>query len=191
MEELSQRERMGEKSAGNLVRAIAASKSTTLARFLFALGIREVGEATATSLATYFGSLSAIEKASLEDLVEVPDVGPVVAGRIRNFFEEKHNRDVIRKLQRFGVKWEESEPMRAPKSGSLQGMTFVITGTLPSMTRDEAKRLIQSNGGKVTGSVSSKTNYLVAGDKAGSKLNKATDLGVAVLDEDGLKDLIE
>jgi DNA ligase (NAD+) len=189
-EELSSRERMGDKSAENLVRAIEESKSTTLARFLYALGIREVGEATAASLASYFGSLPAVREASVDDLTRVPDVGPVVAKRVHSFFEEQHNLDVIDRLQSLGVHWADSEPMKIAEEGPLSGKTFVITGTLPTMTRDEAKSLIQQEGGKVTGSVSSKTDFLVAGEKAGSKLAKAQKLKVSVLDEDGLRQLI-
>jgi DNA ligase (NAD+) len=169
---------MGDKSAENLVRAIDESKSTTLARFLYALGIREVGEATAASLASYFGSLPAVREASVDDLTKVPDVGPVVAKRVHSFFDEQHNL------------WTDSEPMKIAEDGPLSGKTFVITGTLPTMTRDEAKSLIQKEGGKVTGSVSSKTDFLVAGEKAGSKLAKAQKLEVSVLDEDGLRKLI-
>jgi DNA ligase (NAD+) len=189
-EELSSRERMGDKSAENLVRAIDESKSTTLARFLYALGIREVGEATAASLASYFGSLPAVREASVDDLTKVPDVGPVVAKRVHSFFDEQHNLDVIERLQSLGVHWTDSEPMKIAEDGPLSGKTFVITGTLPTMTRDEAKSLIQKEGGKVTGSVSSKTDFLVAGEKAGSKLAKAQKLEVSVLDEDGLRKLI-
>ncbi len=189
-EELSNRERMGDKSAENLVRAIDASRSTTLARFLYALGIREVGEATAASLASYFGSLPAIERASAEDLTKVPDVGPIVAQRVRSFFEEQHNLDVIERLQESGVRWSDTQPSTVAEDGPLSGKTFVITGTLPTMTRDEAKALIQKEGGKVTGSVSSKTDFLVAGDKAGSKLARAQKLEVTVLDEAALLELI-
>ncbi len=120
----------------------------------------------------------------------MPDVGPIVADRVSNFFAEQHNLEVIERLQSLGVNWEDSEPMKLADDGRLSGKTFVITGTLPTMTRDEAKRLIQRDGGKVTGSVSSKTNFLVAGDKAGSKLEKAQELGVSVLDEDGLLKLM-
>lgn len=189
-DELANRERMGEKSAENLVNAIEASKSTTLSRFLFALGIREVGEATAASLAAYFGNLPAIIEASTEELVKVPDVGPVVAARIRDFLDEPHNLEVIARLQKLGVQWQDSDPMQVSEDGPLTGKTFVITGTLPDMTRDEAKELIQKNGGKVTGSVSSKTSYLLAGEKAGSKLAKAQKLDVEVIDLDGLLALI-
>ena len=190
-EELAERERMGDKSAENLIIAIEASKSTTLARFLYALGIREVGEATAASLASYFGNLPAIEAASSDDLVKVPDVGPVVARRIRDFLDEEHNLEVIGKLQELGVRWSDSDPTQVAEDGPLNGKTFIITGTLPDMTRDEAKALIQKQGGKVTGSVSSKTSYLLAGDKAGSKLEKAEELGVEVLDLDALRRLLD
>ncbi len=188
--ELSQRERMGDKSADNLIRSIEQSKSTTLPRFLFALGIREVGEATAVGLATYFGSLPAIVKASEEELTKVPDVGPKVARRVRNFFDEQHNLDVIEKLQSLGVHWADTDPMEISEDGPLTGKTFVITGTLPSMTRDEAKQRIQREGGKVTGSVSKKTDYLLAGEKAGSKLTKAQSLNVTVISESDLMNLI-
>ena len=189
-EELAERERMGEKSAENLVNAIEQSKSTTLTRFLYGLGIREVGEATAASLAAYFGNLPAILEATPEDLVKVPDVGPVVAQRIRNFLDEEHNLEVISQLQALGVHWDDVEPMQIAGDGALTGKTFVITGTLPDMTRDEAKALIQKEGGKVTGSVSSKTSYLLAGEKAGSKLAKAQSLDVEVIDLDGLMNLL-
>lgn len=181
--ELAEMDRMGEKSARNLVDAINASKSTTLPRFLFALGIREVGEATAASLATHFGKLQGILDASEESLLEVADVGPVVAARIQAFFAEPHNLWVINALQDSGVHWPESEAQAAPSDGPLSGKTFVLTGTLTEMTRDEAKAEIQQLGGKVTGSVSKKTDFVVLGEKAGSKLEKAQTLGVSTLDE--------
>ena len=190
-EELAERERMGEKSADNLVNAIEASKSTSLARFLYALGIREVGEATASSLADYFGNLPAIVSAKPEDLVKVPDVGPVVAQRIRDFLDEEHNLDVMTQLQELGVHWQDLDPSQVEEDGPLTGKTFVITGTLPDMTRDDAKALILQSGGKVTGSVSSKTSYLLAGEKAGSKLAKAESLGVEVIDLDSLQRLLK
>jgi DNA ligase (NAD+) len=190
-DQLSDLERMGEKSADNLLRAIEASKATTLPRFLFALGIREVGEATAASLAAHYGRLTNIVAATEEDLQSVTDVGPIVAARIRTFFDEQHNLDVIERLMKSGVKWPESDPVMIAEDGPLSGKVFVITGTLPSLSRDDAKDLIQSAGGKVTGSVSGKTDYLVAGEKAGSKLNKAEKLGVAVLDETALHKLID
>ena len=188
-EELSQLDRMGEKSAENLIRSIEASKTTTLARFLFALGIREVGETTAAGVAVHYGRLANVVSATDEELQGVADVGPVVAARIKAFFAEEHNLDVIARLQQYGVEWPESDPVLAAQNGPLSGKTFVITGTLPTFTRDDAKDLIQSAGGKVTGSVSSKTDYLVAGEKAGSKLIKAEKLKVPVLDEAGLRSL--
>ncbi len=183
-EELAALERMGEKSADNLVEAIEASKSTSLARFLFALGIREVGEATAASLAAHFGKLANILSASESDLINVPDVGPVVASRIRAFFSEPHNLEVIERLQASGIKWPEAEAQVIPEDGPLSGKTFVLTGTLSDMTRDEAKARIEERGGKVTGSVSKKTDFVVHGDKPGSKLAKARSLGVTALDEE-------
>ena len=189
-DELAALERMGEKSASNLIASVEKSKNTTLARFLFALGIREVGEATAVSLANHYGKLKSILSASEEDLQQVDDVGPVVASRIHTFVGEPHNLEVITKLTEAGVRWDEGDPASRPSSGALAGKTFVLTGSLPSMTRDEAKQLIQAQGGKVTGSVSSKTDYLIAGEKAGSKLTKAQKLDVAVLDQDGLQDLL-
>lgn len=190
-DELAEMERMGEKSAENLVSSIEASRETTLDRFLYALGIREVGEATAASLASHFGKLDGIMAASEEDLVAVPDVGPIVASRIRSFFDEEHNRDVIKALQDHGVHWQESEPQQSPAEGPLTGKTFVLTGTLPTMTRDEAKQKILAKGGKVTGSVSKKTHYVVFGEKAGSKLTKAQNLGVETIDESGLNSLLK
>ena len=189
-EELSGLDRMGEKSANNLMASIEASKSTTLARFLFSLGIREVGEATAASVAGHFGKLPNVISATDEELQSVADVGPIVAARIGSFFEEQHNLDVIARLQDYGVKWPEAEPLESAEVGALTGKTFVITGTLPTMTRDEAKKSIQLAGGKVTGSVSSKTDFLVAGEKAGSKLTNAEKLEVTVLDESELRKLI-
>ena len=190
-DELASLERMGEKSAQNLIDAIENSKDTTLARFLYSLGIREVGEATAASLAAHFGGLVAIMSASEDDLLSVTDVGPVVASRIRTFFDEAHNREVILRLKDAGVHWKESEPRSAPKDGRLAGKTFVLTGTLAAMTRDEAKDRIQALGGKVTGSVSKKTDFVIFGDKAGSKLSKAQQLGVETLDEKQFQILLE
>jgi len=183
-DELVKLERMGDKSAQNLVSAIDASKESTLSRFLYGLGIREVGEATATNLAAHFGSLPRILNASEEELLDVPDVGPIVASRIRAFFAEDHNRKVIRRLQQAGVHWTETEPRQVAPDGALAGKTFVLTGTLTAMTRDEAKERIQTLGGKVTGSVSKKTDYVIYGDKPGSKLTKAQQLGVQSVDED-------
>jgi DNA ligase (NAD+) len=189
-DELASLDRMGEKSAKKLVASINASKTTTLKRFLYSLGIREVGEATAASLALHFGRLRNILDASEEELTEVNDVGPVVASRVVSFLAEKHNIEVIDGLIEKGVSWVESEPKVTPKEGGLVGKTFVLTGTLGSMTRDEAKDRIQALGGKVTGSVSAKTTYVVAGDKPGSKLSRAESLGIEVLDQEGLEALL-
>ncbi|MDM0020139.1 NAD-dependent DNA ligase LigA [Variovorax saccharolyticus] len=175
-------DRMADKSAGNIVEALEASKKTTLPRFLFGLGIRHVGESTAKDLAKHFGKLDAIMDASEEQLLEVNDVGPVVATSLRTFFDQPHNREVVEQLRACGVHWEEGEPAaRAPRP--LAGKTFVITGTLPTLSRDEAKEKLEEAGAKVAGSVSKKTDYVVAGAEAGSKLDKARDLGVAVIDE--------
>lgn len=190
-EELAALERMAEKSADNLLVAIEKSKSTTLPRFLYGLGIREVGESTAMSLANHYGKLDAVMAASEEDLQSVEDVGPVVASRIRAFFDEPHNLEVVENLRRFGVTWTESSPSNQAKiEGVLSGKTFVLTGTLSSMTRDYAKDEIIARGGKVTGSISKKTDYLVAGEKSGSKLEKAQKLDVKVLTEDEFNKLI-
>jgi DNA ligase (NAD+) len=188
--ELADMERMGEKSAENLLASIEKSKSTTLSRFLYALGIREVGEATAASVATYYGRLSALKEADEESLQQVPDVGPVVASRIQAFFAEKHNQDVIKSLLKSGVHWPESEPARRLDTGPLSGKTFVLTGTLSSMTRGDAKDRIQALGGKVAGSVSIKTDFVVYGDNAGSKLTKAQNLGIATINEVELQKLL-
>ncbi len=186
---LANLERMGEKSAQNLLAAIDKSRNTTLARFIFALGIRNVGEATARDLARHFGQLDALLAADLEALQQVPDVGPVVAQCIVDFLAEPHNREVIEQLRAAGVRWEEGEP--AAPAGHLLGKTFVLTGTLPNLSRDEAKALIEAAGGKVSGSVSKKTDWLVAGAEAGSKLDKAQALGVDIVDEEGLRRLLE
>src|SRR5262249_20358734 len=178
-------DRMAEKSAENVMKGIDSSRDTTLARFIYALGIRNVGEATAADLARHFGSLERLIPASEQELEQVQDVGPVVAMSIRRFFDEQHNLDVIKKLRAGGVNWEDSEPAAA-KSGPLVGKTFVLTGTLPSMSREEAKKRIEALDGKVAGSVSKKTDYVVAGTEAGSKLEKARELGVAVIEEEGL-----
>lgn len=186
---LANLERMGEKSAQNLLAAIHKSRNTTLARFIFALGIRNVGEATARDLARHFGKLDALLAADAEALQQVPDVGPIVAQSIVDFLSEPHNREVIEQLRAAGVHWEEGEPA-GTVSGALAGKTFVLTGTLPTLSRDEAKGLIEAQGGKVAGSVSKKTHYVVAGAEAGSKLDKAQALGIPILDEDGLRELL-
>ena len=182
-------ERMAEKSATNLLVAIEKSKQTTLARFVFALGIRNVGESTAKDLARHFGGLEALLAASEEALLQVNDVGPVVAQSLRQFFAEPHNRQVIEKLRAAGIAWAEGEPGGAV-AGVLAGKVFVLTGTLPTLTRDEAKARIEAAGGKVSGSVSKKTSFVVAGVEAGSKLDKARELGIAVIDEAQLQDYL-
>jgi len=187
---LSNLERMAQKSAQNILGALETSKNTTLARFIYALGMRNVGEATAKDLAKHFGSLNALMKADAEKLLEVNDVGPVVAESITNFFSETHNQSVIAELIAAGIHWPESEGKQMA-SGNLLGKTLVLTGTLPTMSRDSAKELIEAAGGKVSGSVSKKTDFVVAGAEAGSKLDKAQELGVTILDEAGLLALLE
>ena len=182
-------ERMGEKSAHNLVAALTRSRQTTLARFLYALGIREVGEATARALARQFGNLNGIQAATEEALQETPDIGPIVARHVFTFMRQPHNREVIAKLQAAGLAWPESEPMPAPQDLPLGGKTFVLTGAL-TQPRALVKERLQALGAKVSGSVSKKTDYLIAGEDAGSKLSKAQALGVGVLDERGLEELI-
>ena len=179
---LANLERMAEKSAANLLAAIDKSRDTTLARFIFALGIRNVGEATAKDLARHFGSLDELLQADEMHLQQVPDVGPVVAVSIARFFAEPHNREVIEQLRAGGVHWTEGEA-HATVASAISGKTFVLTGTLPTLTRDQAKEMIEARGGKVAGSVSKKTDFVVAGIEAGSKLDKAQQLGVMILDE--------
>jgi DNA ligase (NAD+) len=187
---LSDMDRMAVLSAQNLLDALQKSKQTTLPRFLFGLGIRHVGEATAKELARHFGQLDAIMAATEEQLLEVADVGPIVAQSIVTFFAQPHNVEVVAQLRACGVTWPEGPAAeRAPTP--LTGKTFVLTGTLPTLDREEAKALIETAGGKVAGSVSKKTSYVVAGAEAGSKLDKAQELGVPVLDEAGLKALLE
>lgn len=190
LEQLSNLDRMAEKSAKNLLEAIEASKKTTLRRFLFAIGIRDVGETTAGTLADHFGGLEKLMLATEEQIQEAPDVGPVIAAHIRHFFQQSHNVEVVSALKKAGVSWSESEPKKVSE-GPLVGKTFVITGTLPSMGRDEAKDRIVAAGGKVSDSVSKKTSYVVVGAEAGSKLKKAQDLGVTILDEAALLALLK
>ncbi|MCW8169054.1 NAD-dependent DNA ligase LigA [Verminephrobacter aporrectodeae subsp. tuberculatae] len=189
LEPLSALERMAEKSAQNLLAALEKSKQTTLPRFLFGLGLRHVGEATAKDLARHFGTLAAIMDASEEQLLQVNDVGPVVAQSLHSFFQQAHNREVVAQLRACGVHWPEAPPAeRAPQA--LAGKTVVLTGTLPTLGRDAAKDLLEAAGAKVTGSVSKKTSYVVAGENAGSKLAQAQELGIAVLDEAGMLALL-
>jgi DNA ligase (NAD+) len=182
-------ERMGEKSAANLVAEFERSKRTTLERFIYALGIRNVGESTARDLARHFGDLKPIVHAPEEALLQVADVGPVVARSIRQFFDEAHNRQVVEALEAAGVSWPAGEP--APARNPDATKTFVLTGTLSGMTREEARAAIEAKGHKVSGSVSKKTDYVVAGDEAGSKLEKARALGVKVIDGQQLLALLE
>ncbi|MBD3641099.1 MAG: NAD-dependent DNA ligase LigA [Marinobacter sp.] len=187
--DLTSLERMGEKSASNLVKAIEGSREPVLWRFLYALGIREVGEATAKALASHFGTMEAIADADEEALQEVPDVGPIVAGHIRSFFDQPHNQETLQALKEAGVRWQEEVVEQGEKP--LQGETWVLTGTLSGMTRDEAKEKLEALGAKVAGSVSKKTACVVAGEAAGSKLAKAEQLEIPVLDEEGLLKLLK
>ncbi len=182
-------DRMAEKSARNLVDALQKSKQTTLARFLYALGIRHVGETTAKDLARHFGTLDGVMAAGVDPLLQVPDVGPVVAESIHTFFAQPHNREVVEQLRAVGIHWPEGPPAPAALL-PLAGKTFVLTGTLPTLGRDEAKGLLEAAGAKVSGSVSRKTHYVVAGEEAGSKLDKARELGVPVIDEAQLRALL-
>jgi len=179
-------DRMGPKSAENLCAAIDRSRATTLPRFIYALGIREVGEATALNLARHFGDIAPLMNATVEQLVEVADVGPIVAERIHQFFQQSHNRDVIERLtgNEIGVHWPAMPPIARVAQAPLAGQTWVLTGTLEQLTRDDAKARLQALGAKVAGSVSAKTTLVVAGPGAGSKLDRATELGIPVMDEE-------
>ncbi len=190
-ETLAALDRMAEKSAANLAAAIEKSKQTTLARFIYALGIRNVGESTAQDLARYFGGIDSVQSADAETLQQVPDVGPVVAQSIAGFFAEPHNRTVIDALLAAGVRFEQREALKVSTDGPVYGKTFVLTGALPTLTRDEATQRIRDCGGKVAGSVSKKTDYVVAGADPGSKQAKAIELGVTVLDEAALIELLK
>ncbi|MBK6366926.1 MAG: NAD-dependent DNA ligase LigA [Polaromonas sp.] len=186
---LAELDRMAEKSAQNIIDALQKSKQTTLPRFLFGLGIRHVGEATAKALVKHFGKLDNIMNASSEQLTQVADVGPVVAQSLRTFFDQAHNREVVEQLRACGISWEEGEPVETANL-PLAGLTFVITGTLPNLGREDLKARLEAAGAKVAGSVSKKTHYVVAGAEAGSKLDKAQELGVPVLDEVGVLALL-
>ena len=195
IEQMENLERMGKKSAENLSQAIEHSKKTTLARFIYALGIRQVGESTARDLARHFGDLAPIQNADIEELLYVPDVGPIVAQSIRAFFEKEHHQLMIRQLQEVGIYWSEPNSgslseERNPLNRTFQGKTVVLTGTLDSMSRDEAKNILLAQGGKVSGSVSRKTNYVVAGKEAGSKLSQAQELGVTILGEEEFRRML-
>ncbi|MEO7151253.1 MAG: NAD-dependent DNA ligase LigA [Burkholderiaceae bacterium] len=183
-------DRMGSKSAANLLDGLARSKRTTLARFLYGLGIRHVGETTAKDLARHFGSLARLMAASVEQLLQVADVGSIVAQSIRTFFDQPHNREVVDQLRAAGIAWDEHDGTPDVAALPLAGRTFVLTGTLPTLAREDAKAMLESAGAKVAGSVSKKTHCVVAGTDAGSKLDKARELGVEVIDETGLRELL-
>ncbi len=190
-ERLAGLERMGMKSATNLLAAIARSRETTLARFIFSLGIRNVGETTARDLARHFGNLEALMAADMTMLQTVPDVGPIVASSVAGFFAEPHNREVIADLLAAGIAWPDERPPMTSTNSAVAGKTFVLTGTLADLPRDQAKALIEAQGGKVTGSVSKKTDFVVAGSEAGSKLDQAQQLGVKILDQNQLMELLK
>jgi DNA ligase (NAD+) len=183
-------DRMGEKSAANLLQALEHSKQTTLARVLYALGIRDVGEATAAALAAHFGSLKAVQDADLEQIQQVPDIGPVIAAHVHEFWAVPDHRRELKRLQDAGLKWAEHAPAARPSPGPLAGLTVVLTGTLAGYTREQAGEELRALGAKVSGSVSAKTDYVIAGAEAGSKRARAEKLGVAILDEAGLKQLL-
>jgi DNA ligase (NAD+) len=186
--QISNLDRMGEKSAANLIQSLEKCKQTTLAKFMYSLGIREVGEATATNLAAYFCDLEMIKNADMESLQEVSDVGAIVAQHVVNFFAEEHNVQVINELLVAGIHWPKIDKIEVD-SLPLAGQTFVLTGTLEQMDRNAAKAMLQSLGAKVAGSVSAKTSCVVAGEKAGSKLAKAEELGIKVLNEQQMLDM--
>jgi DNA ligase (NAD+) len=190
---LAEFERMGEKSATNLVEALQHSRKTTLPRFLLALGIPDVGEATARALAQHFGGLEPMLQASAEQIEEVPDIGPIIAASVHRFFQEPHNRQVIEALvdpRRGGIHWPAVARETTAGAAPLAGKSFVLTGTLHELTREQAQQLILDLGGKVSGSVSKKTDYVVAGAEAGSKLKKAEQLGLTILDEAQFRELV-
>jgi DNA ligase (NAD+) len=188
-EKLAAMDRMGEKSAANISAAILAAKETTLPRFLYALGIRDVGEATALALARHFGDLAAIRRASAEEIAAAQDVGPVIAGNVVAYFASTENAAIVDRLLRVGLHWPPVKP--AVNTGGLAGKSFVLTGTLSGLTRDEAEAAIVSRGGKISGSVSKKTTYVVAGSEPGSKLDKAKALGIEVLDTEQFARLLQ
>jgi len=191
-EDLINLPRMGEKSAENLLDAIKNSKKPTLARFIYALGIPNVGETTARELARYFGSLSMLREADVEALQQIPDVGPVVAQSIADFFIEKHNIEVLEQFRLAGIRWkDDAEQRKSSNFSNISGKTFVLTGTLPNLTREDAKERIESLGGKVTSSVSTKTNFVVAGIDPGGKYDKALKLGIEILNESDLLELLQ
>jgi len=190
LEQLSGLERMAEKSARNLLDALEQSKQTTLARFIYALGIREVGEATAEALAGYFGAIEAVMDADEDALQQVEDVGPVVAANIRHFFDQEKNRDIVEKILLQGVRWPQQDVTQQQQLQTLEGKTYVISGTLEGLSRDQAARLLKARGARVSGSVSAKTSAVISGDNPGSKVTRAGELGVEVLDQTGFERLL-
>ena len=179
---------MGRKSAENLVQAIEESKGRGLERLLFALGVRQVGEAAAEQIAAKMQTLDRVFEASVDDFLEIPDIGEITAGALVEFFADEGTRRLCERLREAGVSFE---AVKQKKSDAFEGLTFVLTGTLPTMTRDEASALIKERGGKVSGSVSKKTSYVLAGDEAGSKLTKAKELGITVIDESELLKMMQ
>ena len=190
VEQLMQLERMGEKSATKLAASIDRAKDTTLARFLIALGVRHVGQTVAEQLARHFGDLDPLASAAAEPLAEIEGVGPIIAESVERFFQDERNRGEVARLRELGVRWPVTDPASATADGPLSGKTFVLTGSLENSTRGEAKAAIEAAGGKVTGSVSKKTDYVVGGADPGSKLRKAQELGVEILDEAALESLL-
>tara|TARA_B100000035_G_scaffold313336_1_gene326822 strand:+ start:17742 stop:19766 length:2025 start_codon:yes stop_codon:yes gene_type:complete len=188
-EEIQKMEGFGEKSAENLKDAIELSKNTTLAKFIYALGIRNVGEATSKDIVKKLGALENVMQASIVDFLEINDVGPVVAQSLHQFFQEDENKVIINNIIEFGVKWDD-QAQNVTNDQKLNQQTFVVTGTLENFSRDEIKELIENNGGKVSGSVSKKTSYVIIGDNPGSKADKATELGVKVINEEQLMELL-
>jgi DNA ligase (NAD+) len=191
LEQLAGLDRMAEKSARNLLEALTKTRSTTLARFIYALGIREVGEATAEALAAYFGEIAALMDADVETLQQVEDVGPVVAENLRHFFDQPKNREIVDKLVERGVNWPKSDAGRQQQAQTLSGNTYVISGTLEGMSRDQAAALLKARGARVSGSVSARTSALISGENPGSKLAKAEELGVDIIDQAGFNRLLE
>jgi DNA ligase (NAD+) len=179
---------MADKSAQNLLQALEKSRHTTLARFIYALGIREVGEATAEALASYFGDIEALMDADVDSLQRVEDVGPVVAENLRHFFDQAENREIVERLVRQGVSWPAVDAQQ--QTQALSGNTYVISGTLDGMSRDQAASLLKAQGARVSGSVSAKTTALICGENAGSKLAKAQQLGVEIIDQAGFNRLL-
>jgi len=190
LEQLAGLDRMADKSARNLLDALDKTRSTTLARFIYALGIREVGEATAEALAGYFGDIEALMDVDVETLQQVEDVGPVVAENLRHFFDQQKNRDIVVKLVERGVSWPQGDAAQNQQAQTLSGNTYVISGTLDGMSRDQAAGLLKARGARVSGSVSAKTTALISGENPGSKFTKAEELGVEIIDQAGFNRLL-